>query len=71
MTGQNRQNWPNFFCKETFLTSLVNNLMVFKKSGHGLEKVVLVLAWQVLKKYVVLVLQVSGLATSLMWLKQN
>jgi len=35
MTGQNR---PDFFCKGTFLRSWVNNLMVFKKSGLGLEK---------------------------------
>jgi len=37
MTGQNRHNWPDFFCKGTFLRSLVNNLMVFKKSGLGLD----------------------------------
>jgi len=40
-TGQNRHNWPDFFCKGTFLRSWVNNLMVFEKSGLGLEKVVL------------------------------
>jgi len=51
MTGQNRHNWPDFFCiRERFLRSWVNNLMVFQKSGLGLEKVVLVWPVFVLKK---------------------
>jgi len=41
MIGKNRHNWPDFFCKGTFFESWVNNLTVFKKSGLGLEKVVL------------------------------
>jgi len=39
MTGQNQHNWPDFFCKETFLKSWANNLMVFKISGLGLKKI--------------------------------
>jgi len=37
MVGQSRRNWLDFFCKGTFLRSWFNNLMVFKKSGLGLD----------------------------------
>jgi len=40
MTRQNPRNWPDFFSvRERFLRSWFNNLMVFKKSGLGLEKI--------------------------------
>jgi len=38
MTGQIRHNWPDFFCRERFLRSWINNLMVFKKARLVLKK---------------------------------
>jgi len=40
MIGQNRNNWPGFFCKGTFFffRSWVDNLMVLKKAVLVLKK---------------------------------